>query len=510
MSHRIFIFDTPLRDGEQSPGETMNTSEKVRLARQLESLGVDIIEAGFPAASQGDFEAVQQIASAVQGCQIAGLCRALPADIDRAWDAIKGNAQARIHTFLATSDIHMKYKLRKERHQVLEMAEAAVKYAASKTSNVEFSAEDASRSDWAFLAQVFERVIAAGATTINVPDTVGYTQPQEFAELIKYLLQNVANSHKAVFSVHCHNDLGLATANTLAALKAGARQAEVTLSGIGERAGNAALEEVVMSMDVRKDFYQLTTGIKKEQIYPSTRLLSLIIGQPIPPYKSIIGANAFAHESGIHQDGVLKNRQTYEIMTPESVGRKEEDMVLGKHSGRAAFDKRLKDLGYRLNEEQLGVVFTAMKKLADRKKEIFVEDLEAVVLDEIFRIPDKFRLEYLSAISGNMAIPNAVVKMYVDGEERILSDFGTGPIDAVFNTIAKVVGRSPKLVRYSVNAITGGTDAQGEVTVKIEENGRTSVGRASDADIIVASAKAYLNALNRLAKRQEDTICARL
>jgi len=510
MSEKIFIFDTTLRDGEQSPGATMNRNEKVRLARQLEHLGVDIIEAGFPAASQGDFEAVRDIALAVQGCQVAGLCRALPSDIDRAWEAVRGNSQGRIHTFLATSDIHMKFKLRKERHEVLDMAEAAVRYAVSKTSNVEFSAEDASRSDWAFLAQVFERVIAAGATTINVPDTVGYTQPQEFAELIKYLLTNVPNSHKAVFSVHCHNDLGLATANTLAALKAGARQAEVTLSGIGERAGNAALEEVVMSMDVRKDFYQLTTNIRKEQIFPSTRLLSLIIGQPIPPYKSIIGANAFAHESGIHQDGVLKNRLTYEIMTPESVGRQEEDMVLGKHSGRAAFDKRLKDLGYRLDDEQLAIVFTAMKKLADRKKEIFVEDLEAVVLDEIFRIPDKYRLEYLSALSGNMAIPNAVVKMYVDGEERILSDFGTGPIDAVFNTIGKVVGRSPKLIRYAVNAITGGTDAQGEVTVKIEENGKTSVGRASDADIIVASAKAYLNALNRLAKREEDTICARL
>jgi 2-isopropylmalate synthase len=345
MSERIFIFDTTLRDGEQSPGATMNRNEKVRLARQLEILGVDIIEAGFPAASQGDFEAVRDIASAVQGCQVAGLCRALPADIDRAWEAVKVNPQGRIHTFLATSDIHMKYKLRKERHEVLDMAEAAVKYAVSKTSNVEFSAEDASRSDWEFLAQVFERVIAAGATTINVPDTVGYTQPQEFAELIKYLLANVKGSHKAVFSVHCHNDLGLATANTLAALKAGARQAEVTLSGIGERAGNAALEEVVMSMDVRKEFYQLTTNIKKEQIFPSTRLLSLIIGQPIPPYKSIIGANAFAHESGIHQDGVLKNRLTYEIMTPESVGRQEEDMVLGKHSGRAAFDKRLERPG---------------------------------------------------------------------------------------------------------------------------------------------------------------------
>lgn len=368
MSDRIFIFDTTLRDGEQSPGATMNREEKIRLARQLETLGVDIIEAGFPAASVGDFEAVRDIAKAVQNCQVAGLCRALQTDIDRAWEAVQHNPQGRIHTFLATSDIHMKYKLRKERHQVLEMAEAAVKYAASKTSNVEFSAEDASRSDWDFLVQVFERCIAAGAKTINVPDTVGYTQPHEFAEMMAYILKNVSNSDKAVFSVHCHNDLGLGVANTLAALRAGARQAEVTLSGIGERAGNAALEEVVMALDVRQDFYQLTTGIKKDQIFPSNRLLSLIIGQPIPPYKSIIGANAFAHESGIHQDGVLKNRQTYEIMTPESVGRQEEDMVLGKHSGRAALVKRLTDLGYRLNDEQVDIVFTAMKKLADRKK----------------------------------------------------------------------------------------------------------------------------------------------
>ncbi|BDV01149.1 2-isopropylmalate synthase [Thermodesulfomicrobium sp. WS] len=510
MSQRVYIFDTTLRDGEQSPGATMNREEKIRLARQLEALGVDIIEAGFPAASQGDFEAVRDIARTVRGCQIAGLCRAIPTDIDRAWEAVREGEHGRIHTFLATSDIHMQYKLRKTREQVLEMVDAAVRYAASKTSNVEFSAEDASRSDPDFLVQVFTRAIDAGATTINVPDTVGYIQPQEFADLIGYLLEHIPNAHKAVFSVHCHNDLGLATANTLAALRAGARQAEVTLAGIGERAGNAALEEVVMAMEVRKDYYGLETGIVKEQIYPSTRLLSLIIGQPIPPYKSIIGSNAFAHESGIHQDGVLKHRQTYEIMTPESVGRAAEDMVLGKHSGRAALKARLEGLGYALSEEQVDIVFAAMKKLADRKKEIFIEDLEAVVLDEIFRIPDKYRLEYLSAISGNMAIPNAVVKMYVDGEERTVSDFGTGPIDAVFHTISKTVGRTPKLLRYAVNAITGGTDAQGEVTVRIEENGKSAVGRAADADIIVASAKAYINALNRLAKREEETVWARV
>lgn len=507
---KVFFFDTTLRDGEQSPGATMNRNEKIRLARQLEILGVDVIEAGFPAASQGDFESVRDIAGTVKNCQVAALCRALPEDIDRAWEAVRHNPHGRLHTFVATSDIHMRHKLRKKPHQVLEMAEAAVRYAAARTSNVEFSAEDASRSDRDFLRRVLERAIAAGATTVNIPDTVGYTQPQEFAELIAYLLENVEDSHKVVFSVHCHNDLGLGTANTLAALKAGARQAEVTLTGVGERAGNAALEEVVMALEVRRDFYRLASGIRKEQLFPSGRLLSLIIGQPIPPCKPIIGVNAFAHESGIHQDGMLKNRQTYEIMTPQSVGRQDEDMVLGKHSGRAALVRRLEDLGYRLEAGQVDIVFAAMKKLADRKKEIFVEDLEAVILDEIFRIPDKYRLEYLSAVSGNMAIPNAVIKMYVDGEERVISDFGTGPVDAVFNTIARVVGRRPKLIRYAVNAITGGTDAQGEVTVKIEENGKTSVGRASDADIIQASAKAYLNALNRLAKKEEENACARL
>ncbi len=507
---RVQIFDTTLRDGEQSPGATMNLREKVRLARQLESLGVDIIEAGFPASSQGDFESVREIANAVKNSQVAGLCRATRGDIDRAWEAIKGGVDPRIHTFIATSDIHMKHKLRKSREQVLEMAEAAVRHAASLTSNVEFSAEDASRSDWDFLARMTELAISSGARVINIPDTVGYAQPDEFAALIRFLLEKVPNSDKAVFSVHCHNDLGLGVANTLAAIGAGARQAEVTLSGIGERAGNAALEEVIMALDVRADHYKLETGIKKEQLFPSCRLLSLIIGQPIPPYKAITGANAFAHESGIHQDGVLKNRQTYEIMTPESIGRAEEDMVIGKHSGRHALEKRLTGLGYSLSEEHLNQVFIAVKKLADRKKEIFVEDIEAVVLEEVFRIPDKYKLAYLATTSGDQAIPTAVIKMEIDGEYKQLADFGTGPIDAVFNTISRLVERQPELLKYSVNAITGGTDAQGEVTVKLEEDARTAVGRASDPDIIVASAKAYINALNQLAKKEEEKVCVRL
>lgn len=501
---RVYIFDTTLRDGEQSPGATMNLQEKVRLARQLERLGVDVIEAGFPAASPGDFEAVREIASAVKEVQVAGLCRAVKRDIELAYEAVKFSANPRIHTFIATSDIHLKYKLRKSREQVLELTKEAVSFASSLCSNVEFSAEDASRSDWDYLVEVFNVAVKAGAKVLNVPDTVGYAQPDEFAELISYLVERVERSPEVIISVHCHNDLGLAVANTLAALKAGARQAEVTLSGIGERAGNAALEEVIMNLKVREDRYKLLTQVKSEQIYPSCRLLSMIIGQPISPYKAIIGANAFAHESGIHQDGVLKHKATYEIMTPESVGKASSDIVLGKHSGRHAVKTKLEELGYRLSEEQLDQVFIAIKKLADKKKQIFEEDVEAVVLEEIFRLPDKYKLVYLSAISGNMAIPTAVLKMDVDGEEKKLADFGVGPIDAVFNTIGRIVGRKPKLLRYSVNAITGGTDAQGEVTVKIEENSLTSVGRASDPDIIVASAKAYINALNRLVKKEEE------
>ena len=512
MSDRVYIFDTTLRDGEQSPGATMNQREKVRLARQLETLGVDIIEAGFPAASQGDFEAVQAIAGAVSDVQVAGLCRAMEQDIDRCWEAIKGGTNPRIHTFLATSPLHMQYKLRKEPEQVIQMIDAAVGYAAKYTSNVEFSAEDASRSEWDFLARATQTAIAAGATTINVPDTTGYAQPDEYAELIAYLLENVPDAHKAVFSVHVHNDLGVAAANTLAALKAGARQAEVTLCGIGERAGNAALEDVVMALNTRRDRYELTTGVVTEQIFPSCRLLSRIIGMPIPPYKAIIGANAFAHESGIHQDGVLKYRQTYEIMTPASVGRTGTEMVLGKHSGRAGVAAKLKELGFtQLTEEQVQQVFEAVKRLADKKKKIFAEDVEALVLEEIFRIPDKYALLRLTVLAGDTNMPpTAALKMSVDGEEFQKAGFGVGPVDAVFNTICEITGFTPQLEEYRVNAITGGTDAQGEVTVKIEHDGRKSVGRGADEDVIVATARAYINALNRLAKRGEEGQCPTL
>ncbi len=511
MSERVYIFDTTLRDGEQSPGATMTPQEKVRMARQLETLGVDIIEAGFPAASDGDFESVRMIAAAVKSVQVAALCRALVSDIDRGFAAIKDAANPRIHTFIATSELHMRHKLGKSPAEVMDMARAAVSHAASLTTNVEFSAEDASRSEPEFLAAMCELAIEAGATTINIPDTVGYAQPAEFAELIRFLLGRVKNSRKAVFAVHCHNDLGLAAANTLAALAAGARQAEVTLSGIGERAGNASLEQVVMALRTRPNHYNLETGVVSEQIYPSCRLLSRIIGMPIPPYQAIVGRNAFAHESGIHQHGMLKDRRTYEIMTPQSIGRAGTEMVLGKHSGRHALKAKIEQLNYRLADEQIDAVFEAVKELADRKKQIYDEDVESLILEKIFRIPDKYRLKYLTVLSGNIEMsPSAAVLMEIDGVEVKTSAFGVGPVDAAFHAISDLTGKKPELDSYMVNAITGGADAQGEVTVRIRDGQKTSVGRGSHDDIIVASALAYLNALNRMAKKEEERECAAL
>ncbi len=506
MSNRIYFFDTTLRDGEQSPGATMNLAEKLRLARQLEIVGVDIMEAGFPAASQGDFEAVQAIAAQTRNVEVAGLCRALPNDIDRCWEAIKGAEMPRIHTFVSTSPLHMQHKLRKDPQAVLEMAVNGVKRAASYTSNVEFSAEDASRSDRDFLCRVTEAVIKAGARVINLPDTVGYAQPEEYAELVRYVIENTPNSDKAIFSVHAHNDLGMAVSSTLAALRAGARQAEVTLGGIGERAGNASLEEVVMALRVRQDYYKFQHNINTEQLYPACRLLSMTIGVPIAPTKAIVGANAFAHESGIHQDGMLKHRETYEIMTPESVGRTTSDLVLGKHSGRNAVKSKLEALGYELDEEQINQVFTAVKNLADMKKTIQDEDLVALVLEEIYRIPDRFRLCHASITSSSTQDipPTAAIVMEIDGEERRGAGFGVGPIDALFNTISELVGIKPKLEHFAVNAITDGTDAQGEVTVRVYNGQTRSVGRGTHPDITVASARAYVNALNRMAKKERD------
>lgn len=510
MPDRVFIFDTTLRDGEQSPGATMNLEEKISMARQLESLGVDVIEAGFPAASAGDFHAVRAIAESVGDIQVAGLCRAMASDIDRCWEAVKGAKHPRIHTFLATSDIHMKHKLGKTPAQVLSMVEVAVRRAAGYTSNVEFSAEDASRSDWEFLARICELAIASGASVVNIPDTVGYAQPFEFFELIRYLLEHVPSSGKAIFSVHCHDDLGLAVANTLAAVRAGARQVEGTVLGIGERAGNAALEEVVMALRIRHETYGVETRVDTTQIYPSCRHLSQIIGQPIPPNKSIVGANAFAHESGVHQDGMLKNRLTYEIMTPESTGRTGTVMVIGKHSGRHAVKSKVEELGYHLDDEQLSLVFDAIKGLADKKEQIFDEDVEALVLEKVMRRRDKYRIKDMGVYCGTGTVPPhaAVVMEFLDGKkvtgERQITRLGKGPIDAVFAAICELAGIEPNLEKYQVNAVTSGTDALAGVSVRIEADGLHSVGRANDPDVVKASAMALVNALNRLEKMREE------
>lgn len=506
-SNRVIFFDTTLRDGEQSPGCTMNHAEKLRIAHQLEILGVDVIEAGFPASSQGDFNSVQAIAKqAGDNIQICGLARCMEKDIRRCWEAISVAKNPRIHTFLATSDLHMKYKLRKTPEQVIEMIKSSVSLAASLTSNVEFSCEDASRSDKDFLCRACGTAISAGATTINLPDTVGYAEPDEFAQLVKYVIENTPGADKAIFAIHCHDDLGLGVANTLAALRVGARQAEVTLCGIGERAGNTSLEEVAMNLAVRKDYYGLESNIVSTQLYPSCRLLSMTIGQPIPHNKAIIGANAFAHESGIHQDGMLKNRQTYEIMTPQSVGRDSTNLVIGKHSGRNAVRSKFESMGYKLDDEQLQTIFEAVKDLSDRKKKLYDEDLMALVQDKLYRMPDSYRLSHVSVSSSDAGgvPPTAAVLMDVDGIEKSHAGFGVGPIDAVFNVIADMVGRQPELEQYSVNAITGGTDAMGEVTVRIAENGFSAIGRGAHPDIIVASAKAYVNALNHLVQAEKE------
>ncbi len=495
---RVIFFDTTLRDGEQSPGASMNTAEKVRLATQLEKLGVDVIEAGFPAASPGDFEAVQAISQKMTKIQVAGLARTSKEDIDRAWGAIKDAAYPRIHTFIATSDIHLKHKLKMDREQVIKTAYESVKYAKSFTDNVEFSAEDASRSDRDFLCRVLEAAIDAGATTVNIPDTVGYALPTEFGELISYLKDHTPNIERAIISVHCHNDLGLATANTMAGLIAGARQAEVTINGIGERAGNTSLEEVAMSIHTRKSLLNLDSTINTQEIVPCSRLVSMITGIVVQPNKAIVGANAFAHEAGIHQDGILKNRMTYEIMEPATVGLISNKLVLGKHSGRHAFRDKLKDLGYDLSKEVIDSLFIKMKELADKKKDLLDEDIDALIAEEHLRVPDIYKLEYLNVVSGTVTIPTATVILLIEGTKTQSSGFGMGPIDATYNTIAKMTGTKSTLVRFSVNSITGGMDAQGEVTVRLEEEGVLALGKGTDPDIITAAAKAYINGLNRL------------
>ena len=498
MKDQVIIFDTTLRDGEQSPGASMNIAEKLRLATQLEKLGVDVMEAGFPASSPGDFEAVQAIARKIRNVQVAGLARTSKEDIERAWEAVREAANPRIHTFIATSDIHLKHKLNMDREQVIREAVEAVRYAKGFTDNVEFSTEDGTRSDRDYLCRIFEAVIEAGATTVNLPDTVGYAVPEEYAQLITYVREHTPNIHKAVMSVHCHNDLGLATANTLAGIGAGARQAEVTMNGIGERAGNTSLEEIVMALYTRRDLIKLTTSITANLIHPTSRLTSLITGIVVQPNKAVVGANAFAHEAGIHQDGVLKNPMTYEIMEPETVGLSSNRLVLGKHSGRHAFRTKLAQMGYELSDEGLNHLFQKFKELADKRKEIHEEDIEALVAEEILRVPDVYELDYLNVVSGTVAVPTATVKLKVRGKETQNAGFGVGPIDAAFNTIAKMTGSNSKLMRFSVNAITGGMDAQGEVTVRLQDNGLVALGKGADPDIITASAKAYINGLNRL------------
>ncbi len=508
MPEQLILFDTTLRDGEQSPGATMNIQEKIRLAHQLEALGVDVIEAGFAASSQGDLESVRAIAREVGEAQVASLARAVPSDIEKAWLGVRDAKNPRIHTFLATSPLHMEYKLRKNPDQILRMIEEGVKLAAACTANVEFSAEDASRSDRDFLVRAFDTAIEAGAVTLNIPDTVGYAQPDEFGELVRYVIEHTRKDKPVVFSVHCHNDLGVGVANTLAAIRAGARQVEGTIGGIGERAGNAAMEELIMALHVRKDYYNILPKAKTEQIFPSSRMLSRIIGQPIPLNKPIVGDNAFAHESGIHQDGVMKKRETYEIMSAESIGRNNNSIVLGKHSGRNALRMKLESLGYKLEENAIDTIFASVKRLADLKADIYDEDVEAIVLEEVYRMPDQYRLLHLAVQSGDTGVPpTAVVVMEINDARCQHAAFGAGPVDAVFKAISHLVGREPSLEHYQVNAVTGGTDAQGEVTVRITDRGVNAVGRGSDPDVINASARAYLNALNRLAKKEMESKC---
>lgn len=498
MTDRIYFFDTTLRDGEQSPGASMNMQEKFRLAQQLVKLRVDVIEAGFPVASPGDFECVKYIANNIRNVQVAGLARCNEKDLDTAWNALKGGDNPRIHTFLATSDIHLKHKLRMTRDQVLELATASVRHAARYTSNIEFSAEDASRSDLDFVCKVFAAVIDAGAVVLNFPDTTGYAMPEEFGAKIRYLVEHIPNIHKAILSVHCHNDLGLAVANSLSAIKNGARQVETTINGIGERAGNTAMEEVVMAIRTRPDQTGVRTDIVTEHIYPTSRLVSAITGMSVQPNKAVVGANAFAHESGIHQDGVLKERTTYEIMNPADIGITTCNIVLGKHSGRHAIKNRTEDMGYNLTDDELNRVFKRFKEIADVKKEMFDEDLEAIVMDEVLRIPQTFQLITLGVMSGSGTLPTAAVKLLVNGSEVDMAAIGIGPIDAVFRVIAEMTGTESRLLYFSVNSITGGTDAQGEVLVKLEGGGKVVIGQGADPDIITAAAKAYLNGLNRL------------
>ena len=506
MSDRVYIFDTTLRDGEQSPGATMNLDEKMQIALLLEEMQVDIIEAGFPIASNGDFEAVSEISKNIKNSTIAGLSRAKIADIDRAWEAVKHAKSPRIHTFIATSPIHMKYKLMKSEEEVLDSIKHTVSHARNLCDNIEWSCEDGGRSNLEFLYKCIELAIDSGATTINIPDTVGFTLPSEFGSIFKAVRNNVPNIDKAILSTHTHNDLGLAVANSVAAIQEGARQVECTINGLGERAGNAALEEVVMTLKVKKDLMPFHTNVKSEYITKASRLVSSITGFTVQPNKAIVGANAFAHEAGIHQDGMLKNAETYEIMTPESVGLNKSSLVLGKHSGKHAFSEKLKELGYDFGDNALMEVFGRFKDLADKKKEIFEEDLIALAGERTLTYDEHIKFVSLEVNAGSLSKHKAKLTLIMDDKKQSNSSDGNGPVDATFNAIKHITQTDFRLKLYQVHAITAGTDAQGEVTVRLEDDDLSSQAKGSDPDIIVASAKAYISALNRLIFKKTKSI----
>lgn len=495
---KVIIFDTTLRDGEQSPGASLTEKGKLEIAGQLAKLKVDVIEAGFPVSSKGDFEAVKTIAKNIKGPIICGLARCLKKDIDAAYRSVKYAPRPRIHVFLATSKIHMKYKLKKAEDEILRLATWGVKYAKRFIKDIEFSPEDASRTDREFLYRVIEAVIEAGAMTVNIPDTVGYTVPSEFGELIRAIKDNVPNIDKCILSVHCHNDLGLGVANSVSALQNGARQIECTINGLGERAGNASLEEIVMAVKTRRDIFNIDTGVKTQELYKTSQLVSRLTGIIVQPNKAIVGANAFSHEAGIHQDGILKRRTTYEILKPSDVGVEKTKLVLGKHSGRHAFRERLKKLNFHLTEAEVNKTFEEFKKLADKKKEVFDEDLVAIVEDSVRTVTERYHLDYLQVSSGTNIIPKAAIKLKYNTKTIEAVSAGDGPVDACYKAIDKATGIKGRLLNYSLRAITGGKDALGDVTIRIKAKGEVITGRGSSTDIIEASAKAYLNAINRL------------
>jgi len=497
MTNQVLIFDTTLRDGEQSPGASMNISEKLMLAEQLERLRVDVIEAGFPISSDGDFESVRSIAEKIRTLTVAGLARAAKGDIDRCWDAVKNAARPRIHMFLATSDIHLAHKLKKSRDEALEISRQMVAYAKSLCPDVEFSAEDATRTDLAYLAKITEAVIEAGATVVNIPDTVGYTVPSEYAERIRYLYDHVPNIGRATLSVHCHNDLGMAVANSLSAIQNGVRQVECTVNGIGERAGNASLEEIVMALKTRRDLFDVECGVCTEEIFASSSMVTNLTGIIVQPNKAIVGKNAFAHEAGIHQDGVLKEKLTYEIMRPEDVGIKENNLVMGKHSGRHALRKKYLELGFNLNDAELDKAYTLLKKIADKKKEVYDEDLIVTVRNALRIVPSVYKVKNIQSIAGNQVIATATILLDKDGELFKDSATGNGPVDAVLKAIDRITGIEGELQDYTVHSVSRGRDAVGEVFMKVSFGRAAFIGKAASLDVVDASARAYVDAVNK-------------